>query len=90
MSVEIEISSIFARYTNNQLNLKASGKTVGECLHELARKYPDFGKMILDKNGELVPSFDIFVNGESLYPDTMSRPVKDGDKLHIVMLIHGG
>jgi molybdopterin converting factor small subunit len=90
MSVAIEISSIFARYTNNQTDLKAAGKTVGECLHDLARQYPDFGKMILDKNGDLSASFDIFVNGESAYPDTMTRPVKDSDKLHIVMLIHGG
>jgi hypothetical protein len=90
MSVDIEISSIFARYTGNQVNLKADGKTVGECLHDLARQHPDFGKMILDKNGDLSPSFDIFVNGESAYPHTMTWPVKDGDKLHIVMLIHGG
>jgi hypothetical protein len=90
MSVDIEISSIFARYTSNQVNLKADGKTVGECLHDLARQHPDFGKMILDKNGDLSPSFDIFVNGESAYPHTMTWPVKDGDKLHIVMLIHGG
>jgi molybdopterin converting factor small subunit len=90
MSVKIEISSIFARYANNQTDLKAEGKTVGECLHDLARQYPELGRMILDKNGELVPSFDIFVNGESAYPGTMARPVKDGDKLHIVMLIFGG
>ena len=90
MSVDIEISSIFARYTNNQVHLKASGKTVGACLRDLARQYPDFKKLILDKNGNLQPSFDIFINGESAYPHTMAYPVKDGDKLHIVLLIHGG
>ncbi len=90
MSVDIEISSIFARYTNSQVNLKAEGKTVGECLRDLARQYPDFGKMILDKDGNVLASFDVFVNGESAYPHTMTRPVKDGDKLHIVLLIHGG
>ena len=90
MSVDIEISSIFARYTNNQVNLKAEGKTVGECLRDLARQYPDLKKVILDKNGDLVPSFDVFVNGESTYPDTMTRPVTAGDKLHIVLLVYGG
>jgi molybdopterin converting factor small subunit len=90
MSVDIEISSIFARYTDNQVNLKAEGKTVGECLRDLARQYPDFKKMIFDNNGNLLPSFDIFVNGESAYPHTMTHPVTDGDKLHIVLLIHGG
>jgi hypothetical protein len=90
MSVDIEISSIFGRYTNNELNLKAEGKTVGECLHDLARQYPEFGKMLLDKNGDLSPSFDVFINGESAYPHTMTRPVTGGDKLHIVLLVYGG
>lgn len=90
MSVEIEISSIFARYTANHTNMKVEGKTVGECLHDVARQYPEFGEMVLDKNGDLTPSFDIFINGEIAYPHTMTRPVKPGDKLHIVLLIHGG
>ena len=90
MSVIIEVSSIFARYTGNQTDLKAEGKTVGECLQDLARQYPEFGKMLLDNNGDLVATFDIFVNGEDTYPRTMLYPVKDGDKLNIIMLIHGG
>jgi molybdopterin converting factor small subunit len=90
MNVDVEISSIFARYANNQSKLRASGKTVGECLHDLAKQYPELGKLLIDKNGNLVQSFDIFINGESAYPNTMSWPVKKGDKLHIVMLIHGG
>ncbi|MGD0795532.1 MAG: MoaD/ThiS family protein [Dehalococcoidales bacterium] len=90
MSVEVEISSIFARYTDDHTSMKMEGKTVGECLRDLARQYPEFGKMILDTNGELTSSFDVFINGESAYPNTMSRPVKDGDKLNIVLLVHGG
>ncbi len=90
MSVDIEISSIFARYANNQTNVKATGDTVGECLRDLARQYPDFGKMLLDKNGELSASFDIFVNGENAYPNPMTWPVKDGNKINVVMIIHGG
>jgi sulfur carrier protein ThiS len=46
--------------------------------------------MILDKKGNLDQSFDVFVNGESAYPHTMTRRVKEGDKLNIMMLIHGG
>jgi molybdopterin converting factor small subunit len=90
MSIDIETSSVFSRYTGNRTNLKADGKTIGECLHDLAGQYPDFGELILEKNGGLSPSFDVFVNGKSVYPHTMTRPVKDGDKLYIVMLVHGG
>lgn len=90
MSIDVEISSIFARYANNQVKLKAEGKTVGDILRDISRQYPELKKIILDKNGNLDQSFDVFVNGESVYPHTMTRRVKEGDKLNIVMLIHGG
>ena len=90
MSVDIEFSSIFSKYTHNQTDIKAEGKTVGECLRDLARQHPEFGQLILEKNGDLSPSFDIFINGESVYPHTMTHAVKDGDKINIVLLIHGG
>jgi molybdopterin converting factor small subunit len=90
MSIDIEFSSVFSKYTDNQTDVKAEGKTVGECLHDLARQYPEFGNLILDKNGNLTPTFDVFVNGDIAYPNTMAYPVKAGDKLNIIMLIHGG
>ena len=90
MSVQIEMSSIFARYTNNQLKIPVEGKTVGECINDLVTQYPDLKRMILDKNGKLLHSYDVFVNGESAYPQEMAKPVKDGDKVQVVMLIQGG
>jgi molybdopterin converting factor small subunit len=90
MSAEIEISSVFGRYTNEQLNIKVEGKTVGECINDLVRQYPDIGKVLLDKNGKLGHSYDVFINGESAYPVDMAKSVSDGDKLNIVMLIYGG
>ena len=66
------------------------GKTVAEALRDLARQYPEFGAMVLEENGSLSNAFDIFINDESAYPNTMTRPLKGGDKLNIVLLIHGG
>ena len=90
MSVEVEIPSVFARYANNQTVTKVEGSTVGEYLHDLGRQFPDLRKIILDKNGRLSHAMDVYVNGESAYPEEMAKPVKDGDKLNIVMLIQGG
>jgi molybdopterin converting factor small subunit len=90
MSIHIEFSSVFTRYTDNQSDIKVEGKTAGECLHDLALRYPKFGEILLDKKGDLLPTFDIFVNGEDTYPHTMTYPTKDGDKINIVLLIHGG
>lgn len=90
MSAEIEISPVFGRYTDNNLNIKVQGTTVGECIADLVRQYPDIGKVILDKDGKLGHTYDVFVNGESAYPMDSKKPVRDGDKLNIVMLIQGG
>ncbi|MFA5309932.1 MAG: MoaD/ThiS family protein [Dehalococcoidales bacterium] len=90
MSVDAEISSIFGRYTGNVLNMKVEGKTVRECLHDLVRQYPKLKKMLLDKDGNLMPSYDFYINGQSVYPKDMTRPLNPGDKLNVVFRIQGG
>jgi sulfur-carrier protein len=90
MSVDIELSSILSIYTDNNLNIKAEGKTVRECLDDLVRQYPKLKRMLLDKDGNLMHAYDFYINGESVYPKGMKQPLKDGDKLNIVFLIHGG
>ena len=90
MTVQLDISSIFARYTDNRLSIELEGSTIGECLNDLVARYPELKKIILDSNGRLRHSYEIYVNGESAYPREMTRPVEDGDKLNLVMLIQGG
>ncbi|MHB8104405.1 MAG: MoaD/ThiS family protein [Dehalococcoidales bacterium] len=90
MSVDVEISSIFGRYTDNVLNMKVEGKTVRECLHDLVRQFPKLKRMLLDKDGNLMHSYDFYINGASVYPKDMNLPLKDGDKLNVLYVIHGG
>ncbi len=90
MSATIEISSIFARYTDNNLKIPVQGQTVGECIHDMVRQFPKLKNLILDKDGNLMHAYDVFINGESAYPREMTKPVRDGDKLNIIFLIHGG
>jgi len=90
MSIEIQISSVFARYADNKTVLTVSGNTVGECLEDLVNQYPDLRSIFLDDKGNLLHSYDVYINGKSAYPDEMVKPVKDGDKLHVVPVIYGG
>ncbi len=90
MSVDVELSSIFGVYTDNVLNMKVEGKTVRECLHDLVKQFPKLKKMLLDKDGNLMHSYDFFINGASVYPRDMNKPMKDDDKLNVVYVIHGG
>jgi molybdopterin converting factor small subunit len=90
MSVEVELSSMFGIYTDDRLNMKVEGKTIRECLHDLVRQYPRLKKMLLNKDGNLMQSYDFYINGASVYPKDMNLPLKDGDKLNILYVIHGG
>lgn len=90
MSISVDIPSIFARYAGNVTSFQAEGKTVGECINDLARRYPELGKMVLAPSGHLMNYIDIFINGESAYPRPLAKPLKDRDKLKIIMIIQGG
>jgi molybdopterin converting factor small subunit len=63
---------------------------VHECIDDLVKQFPALKEIIFDKKGNMYRYFDIYINGESSYPDELSKPVKDEDVLHIVMLLHGG
>jgi len=77
-------------FTNDVLNISTEGKTVREALRDLVTQFPKLQKMLLNSNGDLQQTYDYFINGQSVFPRDMSRPLKDGDKLNVLYLIHGG
>ena len=90
MSIEINISPVLYQYTQDQQVTKVNGSTVGQCLDHLVKQFPSIKQGLFDKNGKLHSYVDIYVNGESAYPEELAKPVKDGDELHIVFVIGGG
>ncbi len=90
MSINIELSSAFGVFTDNVLNAAVEGITVREALHYLTQQFPRLKKVLLNDKGDLMQTYDFFINGQSVYPKDMATPLKDGDKLNILYLIHGG
>ena len=90
MSVRIIIHPLLYHVTNNQEVIEVNGSTVGECLKEFVAHFPETNKVLFDNDGNLLGYVDIYVNGESAYPEELAKPVKDGDELHIVLIIAGG
>ena len=90
MSIKVNINPVLYQYTNNQSLVEVSGHTVGQCLDHLAKQFPGIEKALFNKNGKLLNYVDIYVNGESAYPEELAKPVKEGDELYIVMTIAGG
>lgn len=90
MSVKIDLHPELLSFTNNQAVVEANGSTVGECLNELVRQFPQLEPALFDKQGRLLNYVDVYVNYDSSYPEALAKPVKDGDELYITLLISGG
>ena len=90
MSVEIDVSSFLNKYTKGQQLVSVAGSTVGQCLNDLVKQFPGIKQGLFEGNGKLHSEIDVYVNSESANPEMLAKPVKDGDKLHIIFLIGGG
>ncbi len=90
MSIEIKISPVLAQYTNNQQVARVNGSTVGECLDHLVKQFPDLKQSLFDKSGRVHRYIDVYINGESAYPEELAKSVKAGDNLNIVTVLAGG
>ena len=90
MSIKIDIPAYLQPFTDNMEVVEVDGSTIGRCLDHLVKQFPGMEKMLLTKNSELFDYVSIFVNGGDAYPDELTKPVKDGDELHILYIIGGG
>lgn len=90
MSIKVNIPYFLQHLTNNVEVAEVNGTTVGECLKHLVEQFPLIEERLFDEQGKLPIYFNIYVNGESVYPEELTKPVKDGDELHIAFLIGGG
>jgi len=90
MGIKVNIHPGLHQFTNGQDVAEVNGNTVGRCLDDLVRQFPGIEKGLFDKNGNLLNYADIYVNLESSYPEELTKPVKDGDELHITLMIAGG
>lgn len=90
MGIKVHIHKTHRQYTNGLDVVEAEGSKVGDCLNHLIREFPGIEKEIFDKKGNLRNIIEIYVNLESAYPNELAKPVKDGDDIHLTLLLAGG
>ena len=90
MGVRINILPYVRHLTNGQTLVEVKGNTVGECLDNLTKQFPGIEAVLFDDSGELLNYIDVYINGESAYPENLTRLVKEGDELYILPVIDGG
>jgi len=90
VSIKINIHKTHRQYTNGLDIIEVDGNTVGACLENLIGQFPGMKKVLFNKKGKLANIIEIYVNLKSAYPDELARQVKDGDSIHITLMLAGG
>ena len=90
MAVSVNIHKTHRQFTNGLEVVAAQGKTVGECLADLTRQYPGMEKALFAKKDKLLNNVEIYLNHATAYPNELAKPVKDGDEIHLIVMLTGG
>ena len=90
MPVNVHIHLTHRQFTNGQDVVAVQGTTVGECLNHLVRLYPGMEKALFAKKDKLLNVVEVFVNHAAAYPNELTKPVKDGDEINLLVMLAGG
>jgi molybdopterin converting factor small subunit len=90
MPVNIHIHLTHRQFTNGQDVVTVEGTTVGECLNHLVRLYPGMEKALFAKKDKLLNVVEVFLNNAAAYPNELTKPVKDGDEINLLVMLAGG
>ena len=90
MSVRINLHKTHRQYAGGREIVNVNGNTVGECIRDLVRQYPEIEKQIFDNKGNLLSVLEIYLNGASAFPDELKKTVKDGDEIYLLTMLAGG
>jgi len=90
MPVNIHIHATHRQFTNGLEVVAVEGTTVGECLNQLIKQFPGMEKALFVKKDKLLNTVEVYVNHASAYPNELAKPVKDGDEIHLIIMLAGG
>jgi len=90
MAVKVHIHTTHRQFTNGLEVVAVEGNTVGECLSQLIRQFPGMEKALFAKKDKLHNVVEVYINHATAYPNELAKPVKDGDEIHLVIMLAGG
>lgn len=90
MSIRVQVPQFLMQHTGQHREIEVRGATVRECLKDLVRQYPGVKPLLFARNGRLLRTMDIYINGQSAFPGELAKPVNDGDFLQVVNIVFGG
>ena len=91
MSITVNLPSVLATHAGGVRTLRASGRTLGEAVADVAAQYPALGPRLRDKDGSPYPFVVFYLNDEDVrFRGGFAAPVQDGDEVTVIPAIAGG
>ena len=84
------MTPLLREYTKSLGIVTVNGNTVGDCLDDLIRQYPDTKRWLFDRNGILLAFIRINDTKIIRNKENLASPVKEGDELHLFTALGGG
>lgn len=88
MTIKIQVDNNLRQFVSDKYEIAVDAKTVGECLDDLIRQFPEIKTRLFDSHGILMVL--VVVNREMICQESLSRPVSEGDDINIIYIIGGG
>ena len=90
MSVRVKLPPILQEPSGGVEAAEAAGRTVGECLESLEKRFPGIKEVLFDRQGKLLRVFGIYLNANGLRPIELDTKLRDGDEIVILNFLMGG
>jgi hypothetical protein len=92
MSVLVTLSApILEDITKSTDRVELNGvRSFQDVLNKMEEMFPGFIALMYNDKGRLNAIIDVYVNGESVFPEERQAKLKDGDTVSITMLYEGG
>jgi molybdopterin converting factor small subunit len=88
MGVKVTLHPFVNNGVETQMELDV--KDTGEALNEIIKRIPGAEKKLFQKPGQLKGYVEIYVNGQTVYPNELTASLKDGDSVSVLIFLAGG
>ncbi|WP_406187264.1 MoaD/ThiS family protein [Streptomyces sp. NBC_01006] len=78
------------RAAGNQRTVSIAATTLSEALTEVAAKFPQLKRLLLDSNGQLGAAHRVVLNREVILRPDGAMPLGDDDQIEFQTVIAGG
>jgi len=86
--VKVFVPGPLRSYTGGTAEVEAAGRTVGELLADLDRRFPGLRFRMIDEQERIRPHMRIFINGEQEF--SLEREISPRDDVQILQALSGG